>query len=73
MAAGLALLLCGWVLAGVDVTDLGVGLLAAALVGVLNALVWPALIRFALLVLTLLATAVIVAVAMFQTLYLVMG
>ena len=29
--------------------------------------------RFALLVLTLLATAVIVAVAMFQTLYLVMG
>ena len=29
--------------------------------------------RFALLVLTLLATAVIVAIAMFQTLYLVMG
>ena len=48
MSAGLALLLCGWVLAGVDVTDLGVGLMAAALVGVLNALVWPMLIRFAL-------------------------
>ena len=30
-------------------------------------------LRFVLLVLTLLATAVIVAVAMFQTLYLVMG
>jgi uncharacterized membrane protein YvlD (DUF360 family) len=48
LAASGALLLTGALLSGVDVTDARVAALAAALVGVLNALAWPVLIRLAL-------------------------
>jgi uncharacterized membrane protein YvlD (DUF360 family) len=48
LASGLALLLCGWALASVDVTDLALALVAAAAIGVLNAVLWPTLIRFTL-------------------------
>jgi uncharacterized membrane protein YvlD (DUF360 family) len=43
-----ALLLLSALLAGFDVEDFRVALLAAALIGLINALVWPALIRIAL-------------------------
>ncbi|MBS1863191.1 MAG: phage holin family protein [Actinobacteria bacterium] len=42
------LLVLSWLLAGFELDGVGSALLAAALVGVLNALVWPALSRLAL-------------------------
>ena len=43
-----ALLLLSEILPGVSVTDFGVALVVAALIGLMNALVWPLVIRFAL-------------------------
>src|SRR5215217_2636731 len=43
-----ALMLLSALLAGVEVTSFGAALVAAALIGLLNALVWPLLIRLAL-------------------------
>jgi uncharacterized membrane protein YvlD (DUF360 family) len=42
------LLLLGAILDGVDVKDFGAALASAALIGLVNALVWPLVIRFAL-------------------------
>src|SRR6478736_3010859 len=48
LVAGLAFLLAGAILTNVDVTRLGPALGVAAVVGVINALVWPVVIRIVL-------------------------
>jgi len=48
LVSGLAVLLAGWIFASVDVTTPGAALASAALIGVLNALLWPTLIRLTL-------------------------
>jgi uncharacterized membrane protein YvlD (DUF360 family) len=48
LITAVALMLLSALLAGVEITGFGAALVAAALIGLLNALVWPLLIRFAL-------------------------
>ena len=48
LASALAVLLCSWALSSVDVTAVGLALVAAAGIGVLNATIWPTLIRLTL-------------------------
>jgi uncharacterized membrane protein YvlD (DUF360 family) len=48
LATALAVLLCSWIFSSVEVTDFAQALVAALLIGLANALIWPTLIRFAL-------------------------
>ena len=48
VSTALALQLMAWLLPGVTITGTGGALIAAAVLGVLNALVWPLLVRLAL-------------------------
>ena len=48
VVTALTLMLLSALLAGFDVVDLGLALVAAALIGLLNALVWPLVVRVAL-------------------------
>src|SRR3954453_20260591 len=48
ITSGIALMLCGELFAGVQVTSFGFALLAGLVVGLANALIWPTLIRVTL-------------------------
>src|SRR4051812_40731408 len=48
LATALAVLLCSWIFSGVSVTTFGAALVAALVIGLANAFLWPLLIRLTL-------------------------